>query len=96
MTYTLPIVTDRIIPQEIFGTSPAFTLWNADGWNNLDTVEQRTFTTFVNSLENRVGNIILDTYLVMFDILDNKYYRIQFTEWSGSGGGFQYYKTLIK
>ena len=96
MSYTLPRVTDRMTPQEIFGTSPAFTLWNSDGWDNLDTVEQRTFTTFVNSLENRVGNIILDTYLVMFDILDNKYYRIQFTEWSGSGGGFQYYKTLIK
>jgi hypothetical protein len=96
MTYTLPIVTNKMTPQEIFGTSPAFTLWNSDGWNNLDTVEQRTFTTFVNSLGNRVGNVILDTYLVMFDILDNKYYRIQFTEWGGSGGAFQYYKTLIK
>jgi hypothetical protein len=97
MSYTLPKVTDRMTPQEIFGTSPAFTLWNSDGWDNLDTVEQRTFTTFVNSLENNIRDLVLDTYLVMFDILDNKYYRIQFTEWTGGGaGGFQYYKTLIK
>ena len=83
--------------EETFGTSPAFTLWNADGWEDLPNVSSRQFTTFRNCLYGSIGNYILDSFLVMYDILDDKYYRIQFTEWtSGGGGGFQYYKTLIQ
>jgi hypothetical protein len=88
--------TREITKEETFGSSPAFTLWNADGWQELENVSTRTFTTFTNCLYGRVGNYILDRYLVMYDILDNKYYRIQFTEWGQGDGGFQYYKTLIK
>lgn len=88
----------EITREETFGSSPAFTLWNAEGWDDLTNVSTRTFTTFTNCLYGQVGNYILDRYLVMYDILDNKYYRIQFTEWSQGGGSsrFQYYKTLIK
>jgi hypothetical protein len=90
--------TREITPEETFGSSPAFTLWNAEGWDDLSNVTSREFTTFTNCLYGQVGNYILDRYLVMYDILDNKYYRIQFTEWSQGGGSsrFQYYKTLIK
>jgi hypothetical protein len=85
-----------------FGTSPVFTLWNNDGWDNLNIndVKTRTFTTLSNCLFGRIGTYILDTNynnLIMFDILDNKYYKIEFTSWTqnGSGGGFQYYRTLL-
>lgn len=96
-------ISRTITIEETFATSPVFTLWNADGWGdnlNVNEVKNRTFTTFWNCLYGRVGAYILNSSynnLIMFDILDNKYYKIEFTSWTqnGSGGGFQYYRTLL-
>jgi hypothetical protein len=84
--------------EETFGTSPAFTLWNNEGWKDLNKVSKREFTTLKNALFGAIGEFILISELVMFDILEQKYYKIQFTEWpqGGNGSGFTYYRELIQ
>jgi hypothetical protein len=76
--------------------SPANTSWNWSGWGNLTDVTTRQYRTFKQALKNRIGNNIIGAELVMRDEINQKYYKIKFTEWSqGGGGGFAYTRELI-
>jgi hypothetical protein len=73
-------------------TSPAGTEWNSEGWDNLDQVADRSYTSFRSALQNQVGTNIIDTglsKLVMHDMINNKYYKVQFHFWqqAAQGGG---------
>jgi hypothetical protein len=77
--------------------SPQGTLWNAEGWNNLQSVTQREFVTFLEALDNSIGTNVVGRELVMWDTMNNRYYAIKFSSWTsgGNGGGFAYSRQLI-
>jgi hypothetical protein len=79
--------------------SPKFTLWNWSGWSNIQNVTRRQYRTFKESLKNRIGNNIIGAELVMYDVQNNKYYKVKFSEWSqgseGHTGAFSYTRELI-
>jgi hypothetical protein len=79
-----------------YNNSPTLT-WNSQGWDNLSEVTSRTFTTFALALNNNAGNVILASNLVAHDVLNDKYYTFDFTQYTGggTGGGFSYIRTLI-
>jgi len=70
------------------------------GWNDLSNISGRNFNLFSTSLDYFGGDfrdkIILEE-LVMFDVVNNQYYRVMFTRFTpGSfGGGFSYERTEI-
>lgn len=72
--------------------SPAGTLWNANGWNNLADVESRTYTNFYDALERNIGNNVIGRELVMYIPDTDEYYAIKFLSWTqdNAGGGFKY------
>jgi hypothetical protein len=87
--------------------SPSGTTWNSEftadggdyGWENLDTVDGRTFGTFYEALggEGQLGNNIVGLELVMYDETTDEYWAVKFTSWTqnGEGGGFEYERRLI-
>ena len=79
--------------------SPANTLWNGEGWDDLSNVTDRLYTTFyaVVGANRGVGLDIMNKELVMKDTVNNNYYKIKFVQFTGNnnGGGFQYTRELI-
>lgn len=79
--------------------SPVNTLWNAQGWGDLSDVESRNYVNFFAAvaLNDGIGPSIPYKELVMKDTVNNKYYKIMFTEWGGnnSGAKFKYTRELI-
>lgn len=72
--------------------SPAGTEWNSDGWDDLENVTEREYGSMRWALGNQIGSNILNTgrsKLVMHDMINNKYYKVQFHWWQqgGQGGG---------
>ena len=80
-----------------FYSSPEGTLWNLDGFGDLSDYQTRTYLPFVEALAFQVGNNVLGAELVMFDTINNKYYKVVFSQWTqgGNGGGFSYTRELI-
>jgi hypothetical protein len=84
-----------------FGT-PAFTLWNRDGWSGLldssvSGITGKTFISFYNLWGGgQIGSNVVGDELIMWDFINNKYYVIKFTEWQAGGGGkFTYERSSI-
>ena len=78
-------------------TSPAGTEWNSDGWDDLSNLRSRSYDTLRSSLNNVIGENILNAELVMHDIINDKYYKFDFTNWGqNNGGSFAYTRTLIE
>jgi hypothetical protein len=77
--------------------SPQGTLWNSDGWGDLKDYRKRDYVSFVESLDYRVGEVILDKELIMWDLSNDKYYTFKFSSWTqgGNGGGFSYTRREI-
>jgi hypothetical protein len=98
--------TDVFIPKgeingrkiEDWSQTPVGTLWNSDGGDVYGEYTQNEFTSrdykgFRESLNNQIGNNILIKPLVMWDVLNNKYYEFIFTSWgSDDGGSFSYFR----
>jgi hypothetical protein len=81
-----------------FLLNPAYTLWNLDGWTNLNNFKNREYTV-LNSLwgGGGIGANIVGTELIMWDFLGNEYYLIKFNQWTqgSNGGGFSYIRSKI-
>lgn len=88
------------------GVSPTNTKWNSiytdtragySGFSDLSNLESRVYTDFALALDYNVGNNILDTDLIMWDLTTDLYYRVQFNDWTqgGNGGGFSYRRIVI-
>jgi hypothetical protein len=62
--------------------------------NNIFTLNYQTFRA---SLNNQVGNNILNNSLVLHSIETDNYYLVNFSSWTqnGEGGGFSYTRQLI-
>ena len=90
-----------------FTGSPAFTLWNKDGWNTRTGLHSRNYTGFYNLFSEssifpnnatNFRNSITGKELVMWDFLSDKYYAVKFLNWSGStstNNRFQYERSEI-
>jgi len=72
--------------------SPAGTLWNTDGWNDLSDVETRTYSAFYDAYNGGLGNRVPGSKAVMHVPETGKYYAVQWFSWTqgGQGGGFSY------
>lgn len=73
--------------------SPEGTLWNVDGWDDLTTVETRSYTNFYAAYGNGgLGNKVPGSKAVMYVPSIDKYYAIQWLNWTQNnvGGGFSY------
>jgi hypothetical protein len=70
-------------------TSPAGTEWNSDGWDNLDKVTEREYINFRAAVGNSTSNIVGSgrSKLVMHDIINDKYYKVQFHFFQRGGSG---------
>lgn len=78
--------------------SPQGTLWNLDGWDDLSDVTNRQYLTFYVTLgSGNLGKRILGKQLVMWDTINDEYWKIEFTHWTpnGNGGGFSYVRERI-
>lgn len=77
--------------------SPSGTEWNSDGWSNLKNITQRNYSSFYDSLGGQIGNNIINTELIMHDMINDKYYAVKFSGWTtnGNGGGFSYTRQLL-
>lgn len=76
--------------------SPEGTLWNNDGWGDLSDVNSRQYVTMRESLNNQIGNNIIGAELIMWDTINDKYYKFSFSDWGqNNGGSFAYTRTLI-
>lgn len=80
-------------------SSPADTEWNSNfvdpinyGWSQLANVNSRTFGTWVDALNNAVGENIVGKELIMRSTSTGRIFLIMFTEWTANnqGGGFAY------
>jgi len=87
-------------------TSPQGTEWNSEGWDNLENLRERTYTTWRlandSSVLNQFNQTILERDFVMHDIANDKYYLVKWTQWTQgvnqeepTGGGFVYERRLV-
>lgn len=82
---------------DAFQSSPEGTLWNNDGFTNLSNYQNRVYLSFTQALEFQVGNNVVGAELIMYDTINNNYYKVVFSQWTqgNSGGGFSYTRELI-
>jgi hypothetical protein len=89
----------NVVSEESYDSdvSPAGTLWNQDGWDNLTDVTTRQYLTFFTLIGGSLTQRVLGRQLVMQDTINNEYWKIQFTHWtpSGEGGGFSWVREKI-
>jgi hypothetical protein len=72
--------------------SPKNTLWNWDGWDNLQNLKSRQFMLFGDLVysENWYGKVIVGREFIMHDTVADEYYAIKFTRWQKVTGGVDY------
>jgi hypothetical protein len=78
--------------------SPQGTLWNLNGWHDLSDVTEREYLTFYVTLgSGNLGKRILGKQLIMWDTINDEYWKVEFTRWTpnGNGGGFAYVRERI-
>jgi len=80
---------------QVVRNSPLGTEWNADGYDNLDTVKNRYYTDFTEALKHAVDANVLKADLVMHDTINDKYYKVKFTQWAVEVGTFGYNRAEI-
>lgn len=70
--------------------------WNSDGWTNLYNLGDRNFTGLNEALSEDIDSNILKMKLIARDPKDNRYWRIEFTEWDPSNDSFEYKRNDLK
>jgi hypothetical protein len=84
------------------GNGPAYTTWNADGWNDLSNIQSRTYVASMQTAMGENFNNIPNYYFVMRDTYNNRYYKLKFNSWQVGAGneggykGFSYTRTLVE
>lgn len=84
------------------GTSPQYTEWNAEGWDDLSDTVDRTYATFYDCMSGgALGNQVVGTEFIMHDTNNDNYYTVQFHTWQQGvgeqslGGGISYTRRQI-
>lgn len=77
--------------------SPAGTLWNIEGWDDLSNIESRTYEPFYAAFGGNLGNRVPGSNTVMYVPETGKYYAVKWLSWtqSNNGGGFSYVRYEI-
>lgn len=81
--------------------SPVNTLWNWDGWDNLQNLKSRQFSLFGDLVyaERWYGQQIVGREFIMHDTVADEYYAIKFTRWNNANNyqypGFAYIRRKI-
>jgi len=81
--------------------SPKNTLWNWEGWDNLQNLKSRQFSLFGDLVyaENWYGKQIVGREFIMWDTVADEYYAIKFTRWNNNSNynypGFSYIRRKI-
>ena len=73
--------------------SPIGTLWNADGWGTLVGFNTRTYGTFDSILTGPDNTPPGE--LIMWDTINDKYYKFAINVWGIDNNEFSYTRTLI-
>ena len=73
--------------------SPIGTLWNADGWDTLVGFNTRTYDTFDSILTG--PDSTPPPELVMWDTINDKYYKFAINVWGVDNNEYSYTRTLI-
>jgi hypothetical protein len=71
--------------------SPTGTLWNSEGWGNLLGLGTRDYETFDSFNTNQLTTL----ELVMWDTVNDKHYKFDFTGWNNDTGAYAYTRTLV-
>ena len=76
--------------------SPVYTQWNIDGWADLSNITTRTYGNWVDIISENPPDYV-GTEAIMYDTLNNLYYKVMFTKWTQGavGGGFAYWRQQI-
>ena len=74
--------------------------WNRDGWSDLTDLSDRIFYDNLTEIQSNIDNWLVGSELILLDVTDNKYYKIEFTYWQaggeeGNGGAFTYNRNLV-
>ena len=77
--------------------SPAGTLWNIDGYDDLSNITTRTYLPFYAAYNGNLGNRVPGSKSIMYVPDTGKYYAVEWTSWTqgGNGGGFSYIRREI-
>jgi len=77
--------------------SPKNTGWNTEGWGDLTNLNAREYETFYDAVGGSLGNNVLAPNFIMKDEANNKYYKIDFTQWgnANSGAPFAYTRQQV-
>jgi len=79
--------------------SPVDTEWTyyTDLWGDLSDVRTRTYMPFVKACNDAVGTNAVGAEFVMHIISEDRYFKVKFSQFigSGAGGGFTYTRTEI-
>lgn len=65
------------------------------GFDDLSNLEDRIYLNLRPSLDNRIGDNIIGTEIIMSDVQNNQYYKFIFTNWGSNNGQFAYTRELI-
>jgi hypothetical protein len=68
-------------------SSPKNTLWNSQGWGDLTNLNARSYNTFFTAVNGNLGNNVLSPNFIMKDVVNDKYYKIDFTVWGNANIG---------
>lgn len=89
---------DRFGSRSLIQTNIRATNEAGYGWDDLSDVESRRYTSFYSANNNQIGNYVVGQKMVMKDTANEKYWAIEFTQWTqgDGGGGFAYTRQLIE
>ena len=77
--------------------SPAGTLWNVDGYDDLTDITTRTYQPFYAAYDGNLGNRVPGSKSIMYIPETEEYYAIEWLSWTqnNNGGGFSYIRREI-
>lgn len=75
-------------------SSPADTVWNADGWANICDLDSRSYSAWRSTVQGAYGGPpgSVGQEMIMKHVPSGRYWLVKFTSWTsgGQGGGFAY------
>ena len=76
--------------------TPVNTMWNNEGWSDLTNLKNRNYKRFYDLWGGGLGENVTDSELIMLDTYNNKYHKVQFSNWQHGGGGLiEYTRQLV-
>jgi hypothetical protein len=89
---------DRMNGRTVFQFQKTINNEGTSGWSDLSNIEERFYYSLKSSSDGNFPDLVsLNIETVLKDLVNDKYWAIQFTNWQGGGGGaFSYTRQLIQ